>query len=196
MKSIRRISAFLVFSGSAIVFITLATGCGMQPHIIGITPADKAAQSPATAHSAPTQSSVDMSSAANQNPDYSCPDKVNVTPSYDGDIERTHDYSVCRHRTDESKIMVDLTPFIARKICVFPIEVVDAEHILTKANTQTGGLFYQCSDLAPAGAFVGFQGLQYNSVFIVDYADRKMMEQCLMAGNEYLCPSYSFGQFR
>ncbi len=159
--------------------------------------AGKTVRAPATSTSSnSTQSSVDLSLAANQNPDYTCPSQVNVTPTYDADIERTHDYTVCRHRTDESKIMLDLSPFIARKICVFPIEVIDAQNILTKANTQTGGLFNQCTDLAASGAFVEFKGIQYNAVFVVDYANQQQMQQCLLSGNEYLCPAFSFGQFR
>jgi len=136
--------------------------------------------------------STDDQSSSN----YRCPSNPNVIPDYDDRLDGTGQYSVCTHRSSESQILIQADSYQNEKLCIFPAQVIDSKHIYVKPDTQTGAPWHQCIPQANSGIFADFTGIQYNAVFIIDGSDEYQMTKCLIGGNYYACPQYSFGQFR
>lgn len=128
--------------------------------------------------------------------EYRCPSNPNVIPDFDGKLDGTGQYSVCTHNSSKSQILIQPESYQNEKLCIFPAQVIDSKHVYVKPDTQTGGPWHQCIPHADSGIFADFPGIQYNAVFIVDGSDEYQMTKCLIGGNYYACPQYSFGQFR
>lgn len=128
--------------------------------------------------------------------EYHCPANPNIIPDYDYQLDGTGRYSACYHKTEKSKILIHGKTGQNDTICIFPAQIIDSKHVYTKPDTQTGGPWHQCVSISNSGVFADFPNIEYNGLFIVESNDELQMSRCLIGGNYYSCPTYSFGRFR
>ena len=171
-----------------LIFAVLLTGCGVgRPSVL------KA--SPSTYNVSAASAGAGLNAGADAN--YVCPASNNIAPDYDTNLNGTGFYQVCTNRDSKEKVAIHGRPTAsATKLCVFPVEAVDENHIYWKPDLQTGGPWSRCYDITDTGVYAQFEGVSYNAVFIVDsLTANTQMQECLLTGYRY-CPSYSFGKFR
>lgn len=167
--------------------IPILTGCGgaIQPVI-----------PMALEQSYPFSSSSSEDPSKGLNSDFSCPENPNILPDDDEKLDGTGRYSVCHNKSSQAEILIHGEGQIGESICIYPAQVIDSQHVYVKPDLQTGGPWHQCITIASTGVYANFASIEYNAVFIVESTDEKQMTRCLIGGNYYYCPKYSFGRFR
>ncbi|MBC7690507.1 MAG: hypothetical protein H7222_01950 [Methylotenera sp.] len=137
---------------------------------------------------------AELSGGTSEVGDYSCPAAANVKPDYDWKFDGTGSFTVCPGKTSTYKIWIEGIISGTEKVCVFPIQFVDATRFVWKLNA-VGKPMFNC-DVTPSwsGTEVNFDLTQYNAVMIVPSADQAKMSSCLI--NHTNCPVYAQGRFR
>lgn len=149
------------------------------------------------------------SGATSGDSEFSCPSGYNVMPSYDRYVNGTMKFQVCRHTSDASKIKITGSSYGDSKICVFPLEYVDENHVYPKPDLSTGGLVNKCVSATSTyrsyspyydfqDVMTSFPATNFNAVIIVLESNKNQLMSCLNgpAGpNFYYCPDYSYGHF-
>lgn len=149
------------------------------------------------------ESSYQLNASTSGDPDsleltsqYHCPNYPNIMPDYDYELDGTGRYSACYNKSEKSKILIHGKTGKNDTICIFPAQIIDSKHVYAKPDTQTGGPWHQCVPISSTGVFADFPNIEYNGLFIVESDDESQMSRCLIGGNYYNCPPYSFGRFR
>lgn len=124
-----------------------------------------------------------------KNGDFVCPDHPDVIPDYDSVRDGSGHFTVCSNPKDATSVLIHGEISHGSSICVFPALVVDDSNVSALPN-------WKCVPATEGGAMVSFPGFKFNAAFIVTNHERDQMRACLVQGNYYLCPSYSFGKFR
>jgi hypothetical protein len=142
-------------------------------------------------------SQYDTSSSSNTSSNaYRCPSSTNVFPDEEYALNGGGRYTVCTTSKSAANILVHGTTSRSNRVCIYPAQVIDEQHVYVKPDTSTGLPWHQCSEISDLGVPASFPNINYNAVFIVEGPDESAMTSCLMGGNYFACPEYSFGQFR
>lgn len=124
---------------------------------------------------------------------YQCPYSPNVTPDYDRYLDGSGHYNVCYHRDSREKILVHGRTRESDTICIYPVEIVDEQHVYVKPDAQ-GLPWNTCVQVADTGVHAEFAGASFNAVIVVERHLNQQMRECLIGVGS--CPDYSFGRFR
>lgn len=127
---------------------------------------------------------------------FACPSSPNVLPDYDSRLDGTGRYTVCATPSSKSRILVHGKTTSSKQICIYPAQVIDQKHVYVKPDLSTNLPWNQCSEIIDGGVTAQFDSIEFNAVFIVEEPDQAQMTSCLIGGNYYSCPTYSFGKFR
>ena len=172
---------------SSLIAITALSGCGNLMKANLPTP-PKSSQQTANPATSSTVSSV--------NGNFTCPNQANVLPDVDVYLNGSDDFTVCPSTQNATDILIHGKTQISAQICVCPVSYVDSTHVYWKPDVATGAPLFQCSDETSAGVTETFTNMNYNAVYIVEGPYKDAMIACLVEGNAYACPHYSFGEFR
>jgi hypothetical protein len=132
---------------------------------------------------------------------YTCPNSPNVLPSNTDNLgSNAGKYTVCTDSQSTANIMLHGNTNGSSTICVFPLQYIDSTHTYFKPDTSTGLPLSTCSSVTSAtssnGVTMGFAGMSFNAVIIVDDTDQAAMQLCLANASPGGCPNYSYGKFR
>lgn len=127
---------------------------------------------------------------------FSCAEQPNVLPDYDETFDGARRYTVCRSRNNQTDIQVHGQTAGSKSICVFPAQEINSTHIYAKPDLVTGGLVHHCAEITENGVIASFPNVNFNAAFIVEGEDFQQMQACLVVGNYWGCPNYSYGKFR
>ncbi len=131
-------------------------------------------------------------------PGYACPSNNNVRPDFDHWLDGSGYFKACPSDTNAGEILLKGNPTGGNFLYVYPVEFISPTEIFTKEDTTNGGILSQLiSNFNQDGTPVNFgNSLIYNSVFVVDFANKAQMDICLAAQDYFFCPPYSFGKFK
>jgi hypothetical protein len=133
-------------------------------------------------------------------PGYTCPGSPNLKPTYTYHTDGSDTYTACPSQANSTDVSIhgkpsaDTPAGVTRRICVFPIQIVDASHFYPKYN-QYARPTVSCVAFAEP-IRLSYPATNYNALAIVEEADEARMEDCLAKLNTSICPAYSRGQFR
>ena len=117
-----------------------------------------------------------------------CSETINIRNT-SGD--QSKEYRACATPGSMGSIKVYPAVQATESICVFPAQngnplVYNSQYVA------------QCGTLSGAGSTLNFQGLNFNSIYVVPQSRAGVFSQCLYYGNPYACTSqsgfsYAFG---
>ncbi len=137
-----------------------------------------------------------------------CPIEPNVVPDYDWEIDGSTQYQVCLSQSSTYSILVHGRPSTkekSKKICVFPIEYRDQDHVFIKPDLTRDpegkiplSICQKSESQDKEGTVFLFNSTNFNTVMIIDFRNKEKMEFCLnpKQTNFYNCPPFSYGKFR
>ena len=121
----------------------------------------------------------------------------NITPDRDLTMDGRDYFSACGDSTDQSKfLLAGESSSGSQYLCVFPAEKMQNGQVWIKKDTQGVPLVLCGLVDADKGTSFQFAYTNYNSAFVVPFADKAEMSACLGADTPGTCPNYSFGSFR
>lgn len=127
---------------------------------------------------------------------YSCPNRKNIVPSHDWNLDGTGYYEACASAKNMLKVAL-FAPYPNRpRVCVFPAEEVAPGKVFAKPGSDALPI-YRCGQTDEMGVELEFSNMNFNGLFVVAEDDRLQMQNCLTTGDGYTCPkNWSYGKFR
>ncbi len=138
---------------------------------------------------------------------YICPTTSNVNPLHDWDFDAYHSnyYTVCRAKTDGTKLKIYGITKNSAVICAIPAVIsVNANPPTynawidpTLANQDlpdSAKLLDQCFVAKEDGVEISFGPIQFSHLFIVEKRFEDQMKECVYEQNYLVCPRYSGGE--
>ncbi|MEK6704842.1 MAG: hypothetical protein AABZ06_03560, partial [Bdellovibrionota bacterium] len=106
-----------------------------------------------------------LSPSTASNDSYNCPDKSNIVPDYDSELDGSGFYTACINKDSQNSILIHGRTLNSNSICIFPAQYIDQDHVYTKPellpNGQAVGPLSQCVDTADGGIMVNFENINY-----------------------------------
>jgi len=128
--------------------------------------------------------------------DFACPATPNILPDKDVNLDGTDIFTACTSPTRTFDLQITGRTESSSQICVFPVTFIDNIHIYYKPEVSTGAPLVQCVDATSGSMNTSFLNVNYNAVFIVEAQSKQQLIQCLVTGNFFTCPHYSFGKIK
>ena len=105
-------------------------------------------------------------------------------------------FEACRHMTNPDDLLIVGQTAVTDSVCVYPAEVIGSSNVQVKLD-ELDRIWKSCGQIAPdTPLFTSFPGSRVNAVFVVEAEYELLMDQCLITGNEFSCPDFSFGRIR
>ncbi len=189
MKSRETLNRFWV-GVAAVTGLMLFSACGNTTYRSEQITAGSSSYNPSVS----TDSAVTVDDTLDAN--YTCPQSANTLPDYDYKNDGSGKYTVCEKKDSTAEILIHGKTSEYGAVCVFPVQVIDESHIYVKPDVATGLPMVTCYEATKRGVYAKFAGVRFNATFIVEYQYANAMRACLLSGNYYTCPNYSYGRFR
>ena len=112
-------------------------------------------------------------------------------------------YRTCNNPNSAGSIELFKEDAATTNVCIFPAKVTNGSISLFISNpgaVDSSRYVVQCTTTRNPGIIVNFNGLDFNAIYVVNYADVNNMTTCIGSGTIGSCAAYfgfnvSYGQF-